>query len=149
MPCLWKQCWSRSASFWRSQLIWICTVCHLVCGFVSITWIKLSDWLKIRRGHGILIYSAWQGLRATSVEIWRLRLILSDQRLFGSSKDGILMKLSYNDSRDSISAWIFFCGVIFFHITGFQKYPSNFLINHVFNLPCGLWKEPRNFIFEY
>ena len=25
-PC--KQCRSRSAGFWRSQLIWICTVCH-------------------------------------------------------------------------------------------------------------------------
>ena len=29
---------------------------------LSKTWIKLSDWLKIRSGHGILIYSAWQGL---------------------------------------------------------------------------------------
>ena len=28
MPCLRKQCRSRSAGFWRSQLIWICTVCQ-------------------------------------------------------------------------------------------------------------------------
>ena len=28
MPCLCKQCRSRSVGFWRSQLIWICTVCH-------------------------------------------------------------------------------------------------------------------------
>ena len=28
MPCLSKQCRSRSLGFWRSQLIWICTVCH-------------------------------------------------------------------------------------------------------------------------
>ena len=28
MPCHSKQCRSRSVSFWRSQLIWICTVCH-------------------------------------------------------------------------------------------------------------------------
>ena len=28
MSCLCKQCSSRSAGFWRSQLIWICTVCH-------------------------------------------------------------------------------------------------------------------------
>ena len=28
MTCLWKQCRSRSVGFWRSQLIWICTVCH-------------------------------------------------------------------------------------------------------------------------
>ena len=28
MPCLSKQCRSRSVGFWRSQLIWICTVCH-------------------------------------------------------------------------------------------------------------------------
>ena len=27
-PCLCKQCRSRSIGFWRSQLIWICTVCH-------------------------------------------------------------------------------------------------------------------------
>ena len=26
--CLSKQCSSRSVGFWRSQLIWICTVCH-------------------------------------------------------------------------------------------------------------------------
>ena len=30
MPCLSKQCRSRSVGFWRSQLIWICTVCHYV-----------------------------------------------------------------------------------------------------------------------
>ena len=28
MPCLNKQCRSRSVGFWRSQLIWICTVFH-------------------------------------------------------------------------------------------------------------------------
>ena len=28
MPCLSKQCRSRSVGFWRSQLIWICTDCH-------------------------------------------------------------------------------------------------------------------------
>ena len=28
IPCLWKQCRFRSVGFWRSQLIWICTVCH-------------------------------------------------------------------------------------------------------------------------
>ena len=28
MPYLTKQCRSRSVGFWRSQLIWICTVCH-------------------------------------------------------------------------------------------------------------------------
>ena len=28
MPCLSKQCRSRSVGFWRSRLIWICTVCH-------------------------------------------------------------------------------------------------------------------------
>ena len=60
--CLCKQCRSRSVGFWRSQLIWICTVCHSVYKFLSTTWIKESDWLKIRRGWDILIYSAWQGL---------------------------------------------------------------------------------------
>ena len=28
IPCLCKQCRSRSVGFFRSQLIWICTVCH-------------------------------------------------------------------------------------------------------------------------
>ena len=28
IPCLCKQCRSRSVGFWRSQLIWSCTVCH-------------------------------------------------------------------------------------------------------------------------
>ena len=39
IPCLCKQCRSRSVGFWRSQLIWICTVCHSVCEFISTTWI--------------------------------------------------------------------------------------------------------------
>ena len=59
---LYKRCRSRSVGFFRSQLIWICTVCHEVCEFVSTNWIKLSDWLKILSRHGILIYSAGQGL---------------------------------------------------------------------------------------
>ena len=33
IPCLCKQYRSRSVGFWRSQLIWICTVCHWVCEF--------------------------------------------------------------------------------------------------------------------
>ena len=64
IPCLCKQCRSRSVGFWKIQLIWICTVCHLVpvCEFISTIWIKESDWLTIRSGHGILIYSAGQCL---------------------------------------------------------------------------------------
>ena len=31
MPCLSKQCRSRSAGFLRSQLVWICTVCYQIC----------------------------------------------------------------------------------------------------------------------
>ena len=62
MSCLCKQCRSRSVGFWGSQLIWICTVCHSVFEFVSTVWIKYSAWLKIRSGHGILIYSTGQGL---------------------------------------------------------------------------------------
>ena len=62
MTSLCKQCRSRSVGFFRSQLIWICTVCHLVCEFILTTKIEQSDWLKIRSGHGILIYSASQGL---------------------------------------------------------------------------------------
>ena len=63
MPCLFKQCRSRSVGFWRSQLIWINTVCHSVCEFVSKP--ESTNWLAecIKCGRGILIYSAWQ--RAT------------------------------------------------------------------------------------
>ena len=62
ISCLCKQCRSRSVGFWRSQLNWICTVCHEVCEFISTILIKWSDWLKIGSGLGILIYSAGQGL---------------------------------------------------------------------------------------
>ena len=61
-----KQCRSRSVGFFRSQLIWICTVCHQVCKFITKIWIKLSDWLKIRSGCGFLIYSAGQWLTSLS-----------------------------------------------------------------------------------
>ena len=54
---------SEEANWW-SQLILICTVCHSVYAFISTIWIKESDWLTIRSGRGILIYSAWQGLSA-------------------------------------------------------------------------------------
>ena len=62
IPCLCKQCRSRSVGFWRCQLIWICTVCHSVCEIMSKIWIEESDWLTIRSGLGILIYSALLGL---------------------------------------------------------------------------------------
>ena len=62
ISCFCKQCRSRSDGFWRSQLTWICTVCHLV----SFIWIKESDLLRIITGRDILIYSAWHGLRYTS-----------------------------------------------------------------------------------
>ena len=44
IPCLCKQRRSRSVGFFRSQLIWICTVCHSLCDFISTIWIKGSDW---------------------------------------------------------------------------------------------------------
>ena len=57
IPCLCKQCRSRSVGFCRSQLIWICTVCHEVCEFIAIILIKQSDWLKIRSRRGINLFS--------------------------------------------------------------------------------------------
>ena len=69
IPCLGKQCRSRSVGFFRSQLIWICTVCHKVCELKTTIQIKQSDWLKIRSGHGILIYSAWQELKEVKYQI--------------------------------------------------------------------------------
>ena len=62
IPCLCKQCRSRSVGFWRSQLIWICTVCHQLFEFIATIRIKQPDWLKIRNRCDILIYSAGQGL---------------------------------------------------------------------------------------
>ena len=62
IPCLCKQCRSRSVGFFRSQLIWICSVCHKVYEFIATNQIKQSDWLKIRSGCVIFIYSAGQGL---------------------------------------------------------------------------------------
>ena len=73
--CLCKQCRSRWVGFFRSQLIWICTVCHQVCEFIATIQIKQSDWLKIRSGCGILIYSAGQGLSFASNSLqvkWKL-----------------------------------------------------------------------------
>ena len=63
ISCLCKQCRSRSVGFFRSQLIWICTVFHQVFEFIATFQIKQSDWLNIRSWCGLLIYSAWQGLR--------------------------------------------------------------------------------------
>ena len=40
VPCLCKQCRSRSVGFFRSQLIWIYTVCHLVCEYIATIQIK-------------------------------------------------------------------------------------------------------------
>ena len=67
MSCLCKQCRSRSVGFWRSQLIWICTVCHEVSEFISTILIKQSDRLKMRIGHGILIYSATRAKGPTDI----------------------------------------------------------------------------------
>ena len=65
-----KQSRSRSVGFWRSQLIWICTVCHQEYEFIATIWIKLSDWLKIKSGCGIFIYSAGQGSRYLLKKNW-------------------------------------------------------------------------------
>ena len=36
---------------------------------ISKIWIKLSDWLKIGKGRGILIYSAGQGLNSKPINL--------------------------------------------------------------------------------
>ena len=72
-PCHCKQYRSRSVGFSRSQLIWIYTVFHSVCEFISTMWIKESDWLKIRSGCAILIYSAWQGLILIAHVLWECK----------------------------------------------------------------------------
>ena len=65
ITCLCKQCRSRSVCLWGNQLIWICTVCHLVSEFIPTICIKDSYWLRIISGACHLIYSAWQRLRNT------------------------------------------------------------------------------------
>ena len=57
-PCFFNQLIHIKMCLWRSQLIWICTVSTYVNLYKKI---KESDWLTIRHGCGILIYSAWQG----------------------------------------------------------------------------------------
>ena len=100
MPCLCKQCRSRSAGFWRSQQIWICTFCHLVCGLAAPTLSKTSDWLKIRSGRDILIYSAREGLiysyiRATTWKTYLLR----------QTKTQIDLRIRAVCLESSLSAW--------------------------------------------
>ena len=63
MSCLCKQCRSRPVGFWRSQLIWICTVCHKYVILYQHLGSSNLIGLKIRSGCGILIYSAGQGLK--------------------------------------------------------------------------------------
>ena len=65
---------ARSVGFWRSQLIWICTVCHQVCDFIATIRIKQSDWLKISSRFGIIIYSAGQGLSTSMVRNYGFRI---------------------------------------------------------------------------
>ena len=40
ISCLCKKCRSRSVGFWRSQLIWISTVCHKISEFIATIQIK-------------------------------------------------------------------------------------------------------------
>ena len=62
IPCLCKQCRSKSVGFWRSQLFWICTVVMKYLNLYEQLWSSnLIGW-KIRSRLGILIYSAGQGL---------------------------------------------------------------------------------------
>ena len=59
IPCLGKQCRSRSVGLKATDLD---LHCYPEWEFISTIWIKQSDWLTIRSGCGILIYSAGQGL---------------------------------------------------------------------------------------
>ena len=56
LPCLCIQYRSRSVVSEEA-------ICHSLCEFILTICIKESDWLTIRNGCGILIYSAWQGSR--------------------------------------------------------------------------------------
>ena len=71
IPCLCKQCRSRSVGFFRSQLIWICTVCHYVNLYQYPGSSNLTGG-KYWNGCGILIYSAGQGLSPLRIHSSRL-----------------------------------------------------------------------------
>ena len=55
MPCLYKECRSRSVGFCRSPGSALFVIEYVTWLFVN-NWIKPTDWLTIRSGHGILIY---------------------------------------------------------------------------------------------
>ena len=111
-------CRSRSVGFWRSQLIWICTVCHQVHEFMSTIWIKRSDWLTIRSGCGISIYSAGQELmqlqmsQATKLHVrpakteinLRIRVV---NLISVSAWHSVRSKASSGGQRRHWSAWVF------------------------------------------
>ena len=136
MPCLSKQCRPRSVGFFRSQLIWICTVCQLVCEFLSAIWIKWSDWLKIRSGRGILIYSAWQGLnpnKSNHQTVQSLLFICRSLRSLAIHMEPSKVKLHSQDAQVDTSAhyaWMRDCfkGVIRYV---FQRYVFLWMANNM------------------
>ena len=76
IPCLCKQCSSRSVGFFRSQLIRTCIVCHLVCEFIVTIWIKYSDWLKIRWARHLNLFSR---TRVKTLSLIRLLFVQSQR----------------------------------------------------------------------
>ena len=102
MPRICKQCRSTSVGL-RSQLIGICSVCHLGCEFVSTTWNMLSDCLEFKSGRDILTYSAWQGY-----------YFLIPRKLFEHEARSRLLKYMYyqkdsaNASENPIFAYLWF-----------------------------------------
>ena len=54
MPCLCKQCRSRSVGFWRSQLIWICSLhCLLLSVWICINNLDQVIWLADSNRNGL------------------------------------------------------------------------------------------------
>ena len=73
IPRLCKQCRARSAGFWRNQLVRICTI-NFVIKYVNLYQqtgsSNLIGW-KSKSGHGLFIYSVWQGLIKTGwAHVW-------------------------------------------------------------------------------
>ena len=113
-----KQCRSRSVGFWRSQLIWICTVCHQVCKFIAKILIKYSDWLNIRSGHGILIYSAGQGLNLGAYCYKRHKMLYSITSCYigayiilEATHMDVWPTTSFPDIRYLKACWVFLTGL--------------------------------------
>ena len=71
----------RSVGFFRSWLIWIYTVCHLVCDFVSITSKKINLWTSTFILECILCQNWFHSMKLTKVGTYEVGSLQVSQHL--------------------------------------------------------------------